>query len=224
MKKSNFFLIAFVVAGLGDVISLAVDFDAQYVFKPVIIPLLIGYYQSLTKQKNPIFIRALLFCWAGDFILMFAGQGQIYFVLGLLAFLIGHLFYIFSFRQFVWEQESHLLPTQKVRYVFPVLLAGTGLMVVLYPVLGDLKMPVMLYAIILMLMVSYALLRIGRTSRPSFNWVFIGAVFFMLSDSLLAINKFHSPFYMASVIVMATYILAQYMIVKGVLLHPEKVS
>jgi uncharacterized membrane protein YhhN len=224
MKKHHVYLIIFLVASLGDIISLAADFNVRYLFKPAIIPSLVGYYLSITNQRNAIFLRALFFCWVGDFVLMFADQDQLYFIIGLIAFLIGHLFYIFSFRQLVWQQESTVLPTQKIRYTFPILLAGTGLMVVLYPVLGDLRMPVMLYAIILMLMVTYALFRIGRTTRSSFSWVFIGAILFMLSDSLLAINKFYSSFYMASIFIMVTYIAAQYMIVKGTLLHQEKTN
>ena len=112
-----------------------------------------------------------------------------------------------------------MLPTQKVRLLFPILLAGTGLMVVLYPVLGNMKIPVMVYSIVLMLMAAYALLRVGRTSRASFVWVFIGALLFMISDSLLAINKFYSAFAFANVAVMMTYINAQFMIVRGVLTH-----
>ncbi len=224
MKRSRWFLLAFMVVSLGEIISIIGDFPSHYIFKTAIMLTLIGYYLSEASPRNASFIRALFFCWTGDFLLMFTGQDELFFILGLVAFLIGHLFYIFSFRQMVWEQESHLLATQKVRYVFPVLLAGTGLMVVLYPVLGNLRMPVMIYSIILMLMVSYALLRIGRTTRTSFGWVLAGAIFFMLSDSLLAINKFYSAFYLASLAVMATYIIAQFMIVKGVLLHPEKNS
>ena len=222
MKKQQIFLFGFITVSLGDIVSLIGDFQAHYIFKPAIMLMLIGYYFSMVAQRNTSFVRALFFCWVGDFVLMFAEQDELFFMLGLVAFLIGHLFYIFSFGQLVWEREGGLLPTQKVRYVFPILLAGTGLMVLLYPVLGAMKIPVMVYSIVLMLMASYALLRVGRTSRSSFSWVFIGALFFMLSDSLLAINKFYSGFYMASIAVMVTYLTAQFMIVKGVLLHPEQ--
>jgi len=219
MNKSKALLSVFVVASVGEIFSVIGDFQTSFIFKPTILISLIGYYLSATPQRNNSFLLALFFCWVGDVLLMFSGE--LFFIFGLVSFLIGHLFFIFSFRQLVWARESGLLPTQIVRYVFPILLAGTGLMFVLYPVLGDMKMPVMVYSIILMLMVSYALLRVGRTNRTSFTWVFIGALFFMLSDSLLAINKFYASFYMASLAIIATYIIAQFMIVKGILLHPE---
>ena len=221
MKNSRLFFIGFLVASVGEIISIIGDFQTHYFFKPAIMPMLIGFYFTSTEIRNGTFIRALLFCWAGDVLLMFAQIDQLYFMLGLIAFLIGHLFYIFSFRQFVWEHEGNLLPTQKVRLVFPVLLAGTGLMVILYPVLGAMKAPVMFYSIVLMLMVSYAILRIGRTNKVSFNWVLFGALLFMISDSILAINKFHSPFSWASIAIMVTYIAAQFMFVKGVLDHRD---
>ena len=219
MKQSNIFLGAFGLVWIGEIISLLGEYQAHFGFKPAIMLTLIGYYLSEAEVRNGTFLRALFFCWAGDCLLMFTHRSEWFFVLGLLAFLIGHLFYIFSFRQMVWEQESRMLPTQKVRLLFPILLAGTGLMVVLYPVLGNMKIPVMVYSIVLMLMAAYALLRVGRTSRASFVWVFIGALLFMISDSLLAINKFYSAFAFANVAVMMTYINAQFMIVRGVLTH-----
>lgn len=221
MKTSRLFFISFLVVSLGEIISIIGDFQTHYFFKPAIMPMLIGFYFTSTEIRNGTFLRALLFCWAGDVLLMFAQNDQLYFILGLMAFLIGHLFYIFCFRQIVWEHERNLLPTLKVRLLFPVLLAGTGLMVVLYPVLGAMKAPVMFYSIVLMLMVSYAILRIGRTGKASFNWVLFGALLFMISDSILAINKFYSPFPSASIAIMITYIAAQFMIVKGVLEHRE---
>jgi uncharacterized membrane protein YhhN len=45
----------------------------------------------------------------------------------------------------------------------------------------------------------------------------IGAVFFVLSDSLLAINKFYHPFWGANISIMLTYGIAQFCIVKGYL-------
>ncbi|RYF87580.1 MAG: hypothetical protein EOO03_10470 [Chitinophagaceae bacterium] len=48
-----------------------------------------------------------------------------------------------------------------------------------------------------------------------------GAAFFVLSDSLLAINKFHTSL-QCSFMVMVTYCLAQYLVVKGVILLENK--
>ena len=71
----------------------------------------------------------------------------------------------------------------------------------------------------LLLMVLFALNRRGRVSESSFRWVFYGALLFMLSDMLLAYNKFSVPFSYANVAVMITYVLGQYMIVKGCIIN-----
>ena len=217
MKRSSFFLILFLVASVGDIISIVAEFPLHYGFKPAIILSLVAYYISEAETTNRTFLTALLFCWVGDVLLMF--QGEMYFILGLIAFLMGHVFYIFTFRQLTWAIGNTLLPTQKVRYTFPIILAVTGLVVVLYPKLGALQIPVIVYAIVIMFMAISSLLRIGHTNQSSFGWVFVGAIFFMISDSALAINKFHTPFIGASIIIMLTYVSAQYMIVRGVLKH-----
>jgi uncharacterized membrane protein YhhN len=221
MKKSTAFLILFLVASLGDIASILGEFNTRYVFKPVILIALIGYYLAQTSERNRTFLAALFFCWVGDVMLMF--EGELFFMLGLVAFLIGHVFYIFSFRQFSWSTGVALLPTQKVRYAFPIILAGTGLLVVLFPKLGALQIPVTVYAIVLMLMAINALFRLGHTNQASFAWVFMGALLFMISDSALAFNKFHTQFVGASFMIMLTYIGAQAMIVQGILKHQNTI-
>ena len=66
-------------------------------------------------------------------------------------------------------------------------------------------------------MVLNALFRYGRTTSASFWMVFFGALLFMASDSLLAVNKFMMPIYHAHIWIMLTYISAQFLIVDGLL-------
>ena len=60
--------------------------------------------------------------------------------------------------------------------------------------------------------------------KGAFNWegnskycVFIGAIFFVTSDSILAIDKFHEPIPLASFWIMITYLIAQFCITDGIL-------
>jgi uncharacterized membrane protein YhhN len=50
------------------------------------------------------------------------------------------------------------------------------------------------------------------------NYLFcaIGALLFVASDSILAINKFHTPFESATFFVMLTYGLAQLLLIVGI--------
>lgn len=190
------------------------------VAKPCIMFSLIGYYAAGFSKRSSAFILALLFCWAGDVLLLFQAEAEIFFILGLVSFLIGHVLYIISYRQLrSSDRMRELMPTQKMRFSFPIVLAGTGLIVVLLPTLGDLQIPVVVYALVLMLMVMTAMFRYGRTPIVSFWMIFAGASLFMLSDSLLAINKFYVPIPYGGFFVMLTYCAAQYLIVEGVLRH-----
>ena len=186
---------------------------------------LIGYYLGRASKRSFTFITALFFCWAGDVLLLFQTKVEIFFILGLLTFLIGHVLYILAYQQFRWnDKKNELIATQKIRFSFPIVLAGTGLIVILFPLLGDFKIPVLVYAIALMVMVMTALFRYGRTTDRSFWMVFGGAAIFMSSDSLLAINKFYSPIYLSGFFIMLTYTIAQYLIVVGVLSHKEEIQ
>ncbi len=221
MKRSNTWLTLFVVVCVAELLSVSMNWPlGQLVGKPLIMLSLLGYYFLSVSRRSMVFIMALLFCWAGDVFLLFQESIPYFFIFGLVAFLVGHVLYVISYRnhQSV-DQGNGLLTTQKFRYSLPVIVAGTGLITVLYPNLGSLQLPVLVYAVVLMVMVLTAIFRFGRTSSPSFWMVFAGAALFMASDSALAMNKFYAPFENSSLIIMVTYITAQYLIVEGIVRH-----
>jgi uncharacterized membrane protein YhhN len=88
---------------------------------------------------------------------------------------------------------------------------------VLLPALGDLKIPVIVYASVISVMLLFAYNGLLIWKKPANQYVFFGALFFVVSDSILAINKFHMPIQKSSFIIMLTYLVAQYLIVKGIL-------
>jgi uncharacterized membrane protein YhhN len=83
---------------------------------------------------------------------------------------------------------------------------------------------VIIYGIIISVMLAMALWQYGKLSSLT-AWLFIlGALFFVMSDSMLAIDKFKQHVAYAPVLVMSTYILAQFLIVRGSLRHLEPVK
>lgn len=213
----------FAAVSLGELVALRFDLAAMHaVCKPLIMVTLGAYYLCAVERghRSTALIAALVFSLAGDVLLMQAKSTESYFILGLASFLIAHVFYIFAYRQHRGDNSpNELQGVQRIRLAFPVILAGTGLVVVLYPVLGNLRTPVVLYAVVLVGMVLQALFRFGRTVAPSFWLVFAGALLFMLSDSLIAINKFMVPVDHAELVIMTTYIAAQFFIIHGLLKH-----
>ena len=92
----------------------------------------------------------------------------------------------------------------------------------LFPKLGPLKIPVLVYAIVITIMLYFAFKGSLKWNNNAGNSVLLGALFFVSSDSILAFNKFYSPIPLNSFLIMATYIAAQYFIVNGILNLNEK--
>lgn len=224
MKRTSIFLTLFVIVSIAELLAVSRGWAEVHILSKSLIMLsLIGYYMGSVSQRNSHFIRAMFFCWTGDVLLLKQADGEIFFILGLVSFLIGHLLYIFAYRELRWADKARgLLMPQKIRVSFPVALAGTGLIVVLLPTLGGLMVPVIVYAIVLMGMVMASFFRYGRTTPDSFLLVAAGAMLFMVSDSILAINKFRSPFELAGPLIMLTYILGQFLIAEGVIRHTRQ--
>jgi len=221
-RRRNVFIVPFVITAIinlvGDISGIAILSDIS---KPLIVPFLAGYYMAgKARYRSKPLLFALLACWIGDVSLMFTGLNGNWFMIGLVSFMIGHIFYIITYRQHRSEStENELLTVQKIRFSIPVVLAGTGLVVVLFPVLGGLQVPVMIYATAIIVMVMNAIFRFGRTNQRSFWFTLSGAILFMVSDSILAINKFMGGIEMGGVMIMLTYISAQFLIVEGLRTH-----
>ena len=224
MKRQTIFILAFMMVSIGELTaSLIANQQLEFICKPLILLSLIGYYLASVETRSMIFIRALFFSWAGDVLLLFTTRAEVFFITGLIAFLLSHLLFIQVYRQHRGSNVGkELLGPQKIRYAFPIVLAATGLITILYNSLGSLRIPVMIYALVLCVMVLTALFRYGRTNGESFWMVFAGALLFMTSDSLLALNKFLNPIVGGGFIIMLTYISAQYLIVEGILRHSKK--
>ncbi|WP_459926220.1 lysoplasmalogenase [Flavobacterium covae] len=184
-------------------------------FKPLLLPLLIlETYSSHNFRIKKHLLFALLFSWIGDVVLMFADKAELYFILGLTSFLISHIFFIFLFiKQGQTKPNSNLF---WIGFIF-VMMYLLGMLNLLFPSLGNLKIPVALYATTISIMLLMAIKGYFKWSKPNNLIVLIGALFFVSSDSILAINKFHSELPKSGFLIMLTYIVAQFLITKGIL-------
>lgn len=183
--------------------------DLHRVFKPLALGFALvfvaarAYPTRATGRFDMYLLAGLAFSLAGDCFLMFQG----FFIPGLLSFLIAHLFYIALFKQ-----GQAWFPSRRA------LVATLGFGALMYAVLFNglnpvLRFAVAAYVIVIALMAAQA---IGRATvlrdRASLG-VAIGAGFFMLSDALLATNKFAQPLPLAQLWVLGTYYIAQILIV-----------
>ncbi len=225
MKAPKFLLLLYFLIAIAELVSHWFNLDSLHMIcKPLLLIVLLVYFsisvrgiQTKTCQLVKI---GLVFSWVGDVLLMFVDHGQLYFMGGLAAFLITHILYILAFLQSTKGQGSYI--KKRPLAGLPFVIIGVFLFYTLYPSLGDLKIPVLLYTIVITAMVIMALNRIENVSAKSFRFVYYGAIMFMVSDAVLAINKFLVPVENAQIIIMATYILAQFLIVEGMLVQEKK--
>lgn len=226
MKSKLLYL--YLVVGLGELLSISLEARwMELLFKPLLMLVLGAFYYVSTAKGSGLFSRqvagAIVFSWIGDVALLLESIHNVLFMVGLGSFLTAHILYILAYRQHKGEStDGVLVGIQKFRYSFPIILAGTGLITILYSHLGDLKIPVILYAVVLIAMVVEALFRYGYTQALSFWFVFVGALLFFISDSSIAIGKFMGSFNLSGILIMSTYILAQLFIVRGLVLHHRR--
>lgn len=203
------------------------DDTLAMVTKPMLmIALLMLFFDKARKAVPKIKIYvfgALVFSLAGDVLLMFQQQDGRFFIFGLSAFLIAHVFYILYFRGAKKLNQATGSFSKTIAADLSVVYA-IALLWVLFPRLGSMKIPVLVYGIVISLMLVSAI-RAYVNLRSRFAILSIlGAVLFVASDSLLAINKFHTPFADAGWMIMLTYGLAQFFIVWGSILNLKPVS
>jgi uncharacterized membrane protein YhhN len=186
------------------------------IVKALLMPLLILILSANLRKKadshHRLMIVALAFSWAGDITLEFTGHHEMLFVLGLLFFMVTQILYCIVF--FCTQGTGY--PMKKLAFgIIPVYVYGVFLVAWLYPDLGDMRIPVMAYAFVILTMLSASISRFNKVSRTSYWLVLCGAVLFVLSDSLIAVNKFTYPFNGARVVIMSTYVTGQFLIVWG---------
>jgi uncharacterized membrane protein YhhN len=216
MKRSVIPIIYFITGAIYIIIQNHSSFCTGLLVKAFIMPLLmILLLQKLNlsdNRLNGIMFAGLIFSWAGDVILEFSKINADMFVAGLLCFLMAHIMY---FTVFIATPGKNSILGNQLWMLVPVLIYGIGLVSFLYADLAEMKLPVIIYAIIILLMLSGAINRSEKVNRRSYWLVLTGALLFVISDSAIAVNKFSLPFKSSGLVIMSTYAIAQYLIVTG---------
>lgn len=179
--------------------------------KPALMPLLMAALYAETGLRgnlSKIFLAALVFSWLGDIVLM----SDNFFIWGLICFLIAHLFYIIYLllikgpRGLIQHQPLFGIPI----LVYWILLAG-----LLNDFLDALKVPVFIYGAVICAVWIVAFNLFWKIDKKIAALFFFGSFQFVLSDSILAINRFVYPFNILPVLVMITYCSAQLLLTLG---------
>ena len=178
------------------------------IFFKLIPMLLIIFYALLQPAGIPKNYKTLIV--TGLFICMLA-DGLIYwFIIGLITFLIGHIWYIFAFRKI----KSMPIPKWAA-----ALLLTYGLIMVIW-LAGTLWRDgdtVLAVAVVLYIAV---ILTMGWNAIQTGNkFAIIGAISFIFSDSILAINKFIVEVPYSHALIMISYYGAQFLFAYSIYTH-----
>jgi uncharacterized membrane protein YhhN len=178
----------------------------HYLFKPLTIIFIIlialeSKFPTSSFYKYAI-IAGLLFSLAGDIFLMLPRDR---FTAGLISFLIAHLFYIAAF----WSESGRAL---SIRAVIPFLIYGSLMLRMLWRDLGKMRLPVLIYMLVILMMGWTATSRMMVTGERGSMLAFTGALLFIASDSMLAIDRFKGRFKGAQAYILTTYFAAQWLI------------
>ncbi|TVY05378.1 lysoplasmalogenase [Paenibacillus cremeus] len=190
---------------LGLLYIFAIPTDPEWLkllFKLLPMWLIIAYaYMQIPSgsrtRTHTMVLVGLFFCMLGDGLLR-------WFVIGLSAFLIGHLFYTVGF----WSRRQ--LTTGRLLTLLPIVIYGSYMGSQLVQSLvqhGEqgLIAPVLGYIVVISLMVWSAIL----TGRPL---AIVGSLLFLTSDSILSWNMFVSNVAYSGPLIMLTYYAAQFCI------------
>lgn len=217
------FLVLFFVLAIIEVFGEYKDnYKIIYAFKPLLMPMLILFYifgvieaTGAIASINWLIIVALIGGMLGDIFLMLKNEEK-WFLFGMVAFLINQIFYIISFFLSITSYATF--------NPWVLFLLGPTLLILIFTVprflykSGDMKIPVLVYMAAILLMHISALIRLSTVQGMASILIFVGSISFIFSDSCIAVNKWAGEFTNARLIIMTTYIMAQFYITFGVLI------
>ncbi|MCZ7541690.1 MAG: lysoplasmalogenase [Anaerolineae bacterium] len=181
----------------------------EYVCKPLatlsILLIALLAEDPLTARYQALIALGLAASLAGDVFLMLPDR----FLPGLVSFLVAHLFY---FAAFTLEGRG----TAPLWYLAPFALYGVLMLRWLWPHLGSLRGPVIVYMAVILLMAWQAANRWLETRQDGTLLALAGAYLFVTSDSALAVERFRGAWRSAPFWVLSTYFAAQWLIALSV--------
>ena len=203
------FFAAFAAAALYTLLLPWQPYPGSVVLKTAMCVLLAGY---AWQAQQKLLVIALLCSAAGD---AFLGiDGERLFVPGLASFLIAHIFYAAIFVR----SGTVSLSRRRRQIVFAAIVVfSVGYAMILWPVLGGLRWPVAAYMTVITVM-ALCSLRMRSPLLP------LGAILFMISDSLIALGKFLSAAEWLGPSVWITYAAAQLLLTYGLAGRPVEAS
>lgn len=210
-------LFVFILVSVIDVVGIVFKEPSLiFLFKPFILLSLLFLYSSSVLIRNKWYVMALIFSFFGDVFLLY--PGELFFMMGLVSFLLAHFIYI----KIVVGRINKTSFTKIITSIIPFFIVFSLLILSLKDSLNEMLLPVIIYGLTISIFGVVSLIDFQNTKSKKSLLMLIGAIVFMISDSVLAINKFYNSTHLFEVVIMVTYILAQYLIYRSMILKTEE--
>lgn len=207
--KTTIASIVFLLVAITDVYAVITQNKSlEMIFKPLLMTTLVVVYLVSVKKPNFWLISALFFSFWGDVFLLDKAN---YFVFGLASFLLAHVMYIKMTTQFLTKKAVSKI----VLAAIPFVLLFTGLLFLIFDNLAEMLVPVIVYGITIATFGASTLLNYQQEKSTTNTWLLLGALLFIASDSLIALNNFYQPKHLFDVSIIILYVVSQYLIVKA---------
>lgn len=197
---------AYVIIAIAFLITLFWHpYPGSTLIKPL--PLLILAAMAWTKLSGSerwIMTLAFLCSACGDALLDI--DRSRFFVPALVSFMLTQILYAVAFLR------SQAFNARRLLAAMGVIIFSLVITVILWSSLGELRIPVLVYIVVITFMGVAAAFRAGEM-----RWVFTGACIFILSDAIIAITKFVAPFEHQLMVIIGLYFMGQFLIGRGVL-------
>ncbi len=205
-------LIFFTVAAAEVVLAQKKLHKLRWFTKPLLLPFIIVLYLLQTGEIAGYLLAGLFAVWVGDLFLLSESKKTSYTGFGF--FFLGHILYALAF-----IQGLPLPPSLSVE-LFAGILLFTGMIIVLMMKIkmegSSLYFPVGVYFLVLGAMGFSAYYRFIFVPGILSGLTLVGALLFIISDIILIYSMLHKLAH-SQAIVMSTYIVAQVLIVAGML-------
>ena len=196
-SKKTYFALIFALAVTAILLEIF-ELKIPYSFAKAATTIAIIFFASSNRSMSRLgaqMVTALIFCLLGDIALIW----NQFFLVGVGLFLVAHLLFIRALKN---RFGFKILP---LAFLFS-LVALVSIVYILWSGLaGILKVAVPTYAIVISVMVAQAISVAFRKRSKMRSQLALGAILFMVSDTLLGINGFLHPFPFSGVFILSTY-------------------
>ncbi len=200
------------------------NFDNLYnyriISKPLISISLMLFYvlNNVTKSKKEkrVTILALVFALIGDLFLL-EGFDFYSFHIGLFAFFLTNIAYSYLLYRSAQFEINKSLPFLIVTSIYLIIIYY-----LIYDNLQEYFILVLVYFFVILNMTQSAFLRYRIVNNRSFYFVFIGALFFTVAGSIIALNMFYKPIPYKNIFIMLFYGIGQLLMIQGILIQQKK--